>query len=746
METTRGGLTGSMLDNRYRIGSVIARGGMSTVYRGLDTRLDRPVAVKVMAAQYAHDAAFLTRFSREARLAAGLSHPGIVAVYDHGRDGEHAFLVMELVDGGTLRELLHQRGPLPVPVMLSILEPLLDALSAAHRAGLVHRDVKPENVLISSRGTIKVADFGLVRAVSSQTMATGDVILGTVAYLSPEQVETGSSDARSDVYSAGIVAWEMLVGEPPFTGENSMSVAYQHVHSDVPLIGDLVRDVPALLEDLLEDATQRDPQRRPRDAGAFAARLGSIRTRIGLRTVPVPVPTRLPPIGATDDPAAAVPYAGRTGEVSARPNRVTHVATKRSRPAEDAPTTADRFDPVAGGPRGTRVVPGVGPPTADRPRVEFTPAPRSQPVRVQRRNWLRRLLWLVMILLLAVALAAGGWWLGDGRWAYAPPTVGLTQHNAERAIRDAGLIPQIAVDRDDITPVGIVASAEPGAGAKLLRGSAVALIVSSGKPTVPSVAPGTTVEAAKVALTDARLTPRTVAAADLSVYDDAVSAGTVVRTVPAAGTEVRIGAMVSLVISRGPQPVQIPLVAGKSIQDARNAVLAAGLSLGDHTARFDPVSADGTVLGSEPAAGDRLPRGSQVRLVINTSVTVADVRSRSTEQATTELQADGYQVIVGEPRFDADIDAGHVVGTEPAAGSRIDPNSRTVTLIASSAVTVPDLTAGNLGQAEQTLDGIGLHHQVAGLWQLGSSDVIGQSPRAGDRIEPGGTVFITVLF
>ncbi|MDQ2845476.1 MAG: protein kinase, partial [Actinomycetota bacterium] len=316
METTRGGLTGSMLDGRYRIGSVIARGGMSTVYRGLDTRLDRPVAVKIMAAQYSGDAAFLTRFSREARLAAGLSHPGIVAVYDHGRDGEHAFLVMELVDGGTLRELIHQHGALPVGVTVSIMQPLLGALAAAHRAGLVHRDVKPENVLISAHGELKVADFGLVRAVTSQTMATGDVILGTVAYLSPEQVQTGRSDTRSDVYSAGIVGWEMLTGEPPFTGENAMSVAYQHVHSEVPMVGHLAQGVPALLEDLLADATQRDPERRPRDAAAFGARLATIRSRLGIPLVPIPVPTRAQPARPTDDRHAAVPHAGRTNGVA----------------------------------------------------------------------------------------------------------------------------------------------------------------------------------------------------------------------------------------------------------------------------------------------------------------------------------------------------------------------------------------------------------------------------------------------
>ncbi|MEP6561781.1 MAG: protein kinase, partial [Nakamurella sp.] len=206
---------------------------MSMVYRGLDTRLDRPVAIKVMSPYYVSDPAFLSRFEREARLAASLGHSGVVAMYDQGRDGDLVFLVMELVDGGTLRDLLRERGSLSVPITMAILEPLLAALGAAHAAGLVHRDVKPENVLISSQGAVKIADFGLVRAVTSQTMATGDVILGTVAYLSPEQVATGASDARSDVYATGIVAYEMLTGQPPFGGDNPMSVAYQHVHSDV---------------------------------------------------------------------------------------------------------------------------------------------------------------------------------------------------------------------------------------------------------------------------------------------------------------------------------------------------------------------------------------------------------------------------------------------------------------------------------------------------------------------------------
>jgi serine/threonine-protein kinase len=303
--------SGTVLEGRYRLGGMIARGGMSTVYRGLDTRLDRPVAIKVMSPQFVSDPAFLSRFEREARLAASLGHSGVVAVYDQGRDGDLVFLVMELVDGGTLRDLLRESAPLSVPVTMSILEPLLAALGAAHAAGLVHRDVKPENVLISSQGAVKIADFGLVRAVSSQTMATGNVILGTVAYLSPEQVATGAADARSDVYAAGVVAYEMLTGETPFTGDTPMSVAYQHVHSDVPRPADRALGTPDALDDLIFAATRRDPAQRPRDASAFLAALVGIRSQLGLQRVQVPVPHRLPnPTAAPAPPVYAPPVAG----------------------------------------------------------------------------------------------------------------------------------------------------------------------------------------------------------------------------------------------------------------------------------------------------------------------------------------------------------------------------------------------------------------------------------------------------
>lgn len=241
-ETTRPGrgtnLVGAMLERRYRVDSLIARGGMSAVYRGLDTRLDRPVALKVMDPQYSGDRSFVARFELEARSAAKLHHPDVVAVYDQGVDreidGDQVYLVMQLVEGCTLRDLMRDQGRLSLPMALSVLEPMLSALGAAHRAAMVHRDIKPENVLIGLDGSVKVADFGLVRAAASAGTTSGSVILGTVAYLSPEQVTTGAADSRTDIYSAGVVLYEMLTGEPPYVGDTALSVAYRHVNDDVP--------------------------------------------------------------------------------------------------------------------------------------------------------------------------------------------------------------------------------------------------------------------------------------------------------------------------------------------------------------------------------------------------------------------------------------------------------------------------------------------------------------------------------
>src|ERR1700709_2316317 len=217
---------------------------MSTVYRGLDVRLDRPVALKVMDSRYSGDSQFLIRFQREARAVARLKDPGLVAVYDQGLDGHHPFLVMELVEGGTLRELLVERGPMPPHAVAAVLAPVLGGLAAAHHEGLVHRDVKPENVLISDEGDVKIADFGLVRAVAEAKITSTSVILGTAAYLSPEQVSTGDASSRSDVYAVGILTYELLTGDTPFNGDSALGVAYQRMDHDVPRPSAVIRGVP----------------------------------------------------------------------------------------------------------------------------------------------------------------------------------------------------------------------------------------------------------------------------------------------------------------------------------------------------------------------------------------------------------------------------------------------------------------------------------------------------------------------
>ncbi|MFN2517854.1 MAG: protein kinase, partial [Jatrophihabitantaceae bacterium] len=293
-------LVGRTLEGRYRILDRIARGGMSTVYSAVDERLDRLVAVKVMSSALSADPAFSDRFTREARAAARLSHLNAVSVYDQGLDkstaGHHVFLVMELVDGRTLRELIRERGRLSPAEAVSIMEPVLSALSAAHRAGLVHRDIKPENILLSREGIVKVADFGLARAVESDPSATRTgLMMGTVAYCAPEQISRGRADQRSDVYSCGIMLFELLTGRPPYHGESAMSVAYQHVHSRVPAPSFRVKGIPSEIDELVVSATDRDPAGRPMDAGAFLAELADVRTDLALPVVPVPAPPRTHP-------------------------------------------------------------------------------------------------------------------------------------------------------------------------------------------------------------------------------------------------------------------------------------------------------------------------------------------------------------------------------------------------------------------------------------------------------------------
>ena len=381
-------LVGALLDGRYRVEARIATGGMSTVYRGLDVRLDRPVALKVMDARYAGDREFLTRFQREARAIARLKSPGLVAIYDQGNDTAHPFLVMELVTGGTLRELLRERGPMPPHAVVAVLAPVLSGLGAAHRAGLVHRDVKPENVLISVDGEVKLADFGLVRATTEAGITSTSVILGTAAYLSPEQVLGEETGPRSDVYAVGIMAFELLTGTTPFKGDSAIVIAHQHLDRDVPPPGSLIDGVPPEFDDFIARATAREPEARFSDAGAMGAELGAIAEELGLPQFQVPAPRN----SARQITDSRPPVPRATRQLTLGPQEVPTLA------ADDNDGASAR---------------GTGPQAEDIfPPRQFAGIDIDEFAFTRQRS--RRMLafWILTVLVLTGLVATAGWSLG----------------------------------------------------------------------------------------------------------------------------------------------------------------------------------------------------------------------------------------------------------------------------------------------------------------------------------------------
>ncbi|WP_240629952.1 protein kinase domain-containing protein [Mycobacterium colombiense] len=394
----------ALLDGRYLVQSRIASGGTSTVYRGLDTRLDRPVAVKVMDSRYAGDGQFLTRFQREAQTVARLKDPGLVAVYDQGLDARHPFLVMELIEGGTLRELLGERGPMPPYAVAAVLRPVLGGLAAAHRAGLVHRDVKPENVLISDDGEVKIADFGLVRAVAAAGITSASVILGTAAYLSPEQVRDGSATARSDVYSAGIMTYELLTGRTPFTGDSALSLAYQRLDTDVPPPSGVIDGVPGPFDEFVQRATARDPADRYADAIEMRADLDAIADELALPHFSVPAPRN-----SAQHRSAALQHS-RMGQ---RP-------PQRPAPPEPAPVRAPTRQMTRGPqdwPAPKRPVRTDVEPEDDYEYEavagEFAGIPISEFVWARQHNRRMVLVWVAVILALTGLVATAAWTVGS---------------------------------------------------------------------------------------------------------------------------------------------------------------------------------------------------------------------------------------------------------------------------------------------------------------------------------------------
>jgi serine/threonine protein kinase/beta-lactam-binding protein with PASTA domain len=681
-------LVGTLLERRYRVDRLLARGGMSSVYRGLDTRLDRQVAIKIMDPRFADDLEFVERFEREARSAARLHHPHVVAVHDQGVDttyGEEAtraFLIMELVDGGTLRDLMYEQGPLDVALALSVVEPVLSALAAAHNAGLIHRDVKPENVLIGRGGTIgaggvvKVADFGLVRAVASAGTSSANTILGTVAYLSPEQVTTGMTTARGDVYSTGILLYEMLTGRAPYTGDTAISVAYRHVNDDVPRPSELRPGLPPALDELILRATRRDPLARPEDAGVFLAELNQLRAALAIPAVTIPVPP--PPDGdRVSDVERTMPGVSGGPAMTAIPRSAAEATMVMSGPRG---TMALNRDMTMGAPPPS---PPAGMPTQNPPRRRSAPPPEKVTGLKALNGLSRRNRWIALaaaVVLLGALIGTGAYLLtpsGGVSTVEIPSVAGESQADAGTALRNLKLVPKFTKEQSNTVASSQVIRTDPPEGTTLNPGDAVTVVISSGRPVVPEIQAGTSVGEAEKVIREAGLEPSRAPDA----FSPDVPLGAVLSVDPSPGSPVDIGGQVTITLSKGPAPLLVPDVVGKTKDDAFKILQGAGFQpvmVQDN----NPGAPPNTVTRTDPQANAQVPAASKrinVFVAGDQQVTVPDVKFKQFDEARQILTDQGFQV---------DIKGGHgrgggggggfdfVLSQNPAAGTKVDKGSK----------------------------------------------------------------------
>ncbi|MEU7515336.1 Stk1 family PASTA domain-containing Ser/Thr kinase [Streptomyces sp. NPDC042898] len=635
MDTTlQDPLVGRLLDGRYRVDARIAVGGMATVYRAVDTRLDRVLALKVMHPALATDAAFVERFIREAKSVARLAHPNVVGVFDQGAEGAYVYLAMEYVAGCTLRDVLRERGALAPRAALDILEPVLAALGAAHRAGFVHRDMKPENVLIGDDGRVKVADFGLVRAVGSATATTGSV-LGTVSYLAPEQIEHGTADTRADVYACGVVLYEMLTGTKPHAGDTPAQVLYQHLHTDVPAPSATVPGLALELDELVAAATARTPDVRPHDAVALLALLRQARAALG------------------DEQLDAVPPLARS---------------------EARDTADDRTSVIA------RVVPADEDVRQDR-QVEHTnrlPAPEAPPAATRRRapRAPRGPLMIVLGVLLALGLGTGVWYINSGQFTRVPAVLGQTEAVATQRIKDTGL--DVGTTKrafSDVYERGTVMAVDPAPGERVRGNATVTLTLSRGPEIVkvPNLRNKPLADAKRILKAEG-LAPGVVT----EEFSDSVAQGAVIGSDPEPGTERRPDSAVALVVSKG-SPIDVPDTTGETVADATATLQEAGLTVEVAPERINSPEDAGTVAAQSLAEGSRAAEGDTITLTVSKGpklVEVPDVTEETTDDARAALEDAGFEVEVKKsfPYL------GDTVTSQSVEGGTTAPEGSTVTI------------------------------------------------------------------
>ncbi|KIS27691.1 protein kinase [Arthrobacter sp. SPG23] len=674
-------LVGTLVDNRYRVQSRLARGGMSTVYLATDQRLERDVALKVLHPHLVNDGNFLDRLGREAKAAAKLSHAHVVGVLDQGSDGHTAYLVMEYIKGHTLRDVIKEKGALSPRLALALIDPVVEGLGAAHAAGLIHRDIKPENVLIADDGRIKVGDFGLARAVTAST-STG-ALIGTVAYLSPELVLGRQADARSDIYSVGIMLYEMITGKQPFDGEVPIQVAYQHVNSTVEAPSAVVPGLAAEVDELVQWCTARDPEQRPLDGNALLSELRHIRTNLTDAELDLQPPAAIAAVAHS--PAGLRPPAHPPGNPSANPpsgsqaqvrqdhteilsagQHPTEIISRQSNPTTvlSASPRPGQFGPLAapGGPE-----PAFGEPGDDEPDTAVPLSKRAQrrqdrdaakaqskaastPVRSLREGNPRRrgLLWIIILVIAALLATGAGWFfgMGPGSPGTIPRVANKTVAEAQQLLGTAGFQSTTKDVFDDDIRAGLVVGTEPEAGREIRKFQVVSLFVSKGPQLfpVPGMS-GKSLDEAKNELNGAEMALGTVT----ETYSESEPAGTVLAQDPAAGTPARHGTPVSLTVSKGPEPVPVPDVRGQEQGAAVKALEAAGLKavISPQTVNDKKVP-KGAVVAQDPSSGT-LTRGQTVTLTVSKGPKLVDVPSyigKQANDARKALEKLGFEVRV----------------------------------------------------------------------------------------------------
>ena len=619
-------LTGELIDNRYLLQRQIASGGMATIYAGLDTRLDRPVAVKIMHAHLANDEAFVSRFIKEAKATAALSHPNIVSIQDQGwnEGGPPAvFLVMELVEGSTLRDYLNEKGSLTVEQTFQLITPVLSALSAAHRIGIIHRDIKPENILISKDGRIKVADFGLARNITmGQTMtAESSVVLGSVSYLSPEQVQRGVADARSDIYAVGIVLFEMLTGSKPYSGETPIQIAYRHVNDRIPNIQTIKSEIPTSIAELVYEATAPNPDQRPKNAEELLNILREIQAKIDPNRRQMSLELDLPPIVNKKNKKGKVSVTSALGGIKEKTSQL--ISTK--------------------------------PINISKPEDSIRTKKRKVSRRVRRNR--------IIALFLLIALIFGSYQILNAGKISVPSLVGMSQGEAKNDLKNLGLNIQVVeeVFSEDVAKGKIIAT-KPGGGGKISPAGTVGLIVSKGQERiiVPTLN-GLTPDVASGKISDLGLSVGQINES----FDMKVAAGFVIGTDPKDGSEVRRKSIVNLIVSKGVEQLALPSYVGKGGEQALSELNDLGFDVNVKYSFSDSIF-KGQVITQRPERSDLISKGSKIELEISKGsefVFVPNVLGKNKNDASVDLENLGLKV--------STKGSGKVNNISPAIGSKV---------------------------------------------------------------------------